>query len=87
MPGVWGESGGQNPVRYERFDGSGEENANEVRTFLETQSWKPFPSTAKEQVQEVADVKPLTMEEAKAGLAAALGVSADRIELTLTLKY
>ena len=68
---VW--KGNRNPVAY----GAVEELLPEIE--LNGLDWKPFPH----ELVEPAKVKPLTIAEAKAGLAAHLGIQPDAIVITI----
>lgn len=68
---VW--KGNRNPVAY----GTVEELLPE--SDLDGLDWKPFPH----ELVEPPKVKPLTIPEAKAGLAAHLGIPPDAIEITI----
>lgn len=67
---VW--PGNRNPVAYLDLEGLGID--------LASLEWKPFPT---HQVVEENRAKPLTIEEAKLGLARALGISKNCIEITI----
>ena len=70
VPNSWG--GQRNPVRYT--------NLLEFDLNTESLEWKEFPT---DQVQVVDNTSPLTVEEAKKGLAKHIGVSPDCIEITI----
>ena len=62
----------RNPVGYHELQGW-------LRIDPATLDWKPFPTEQVEQPK----AKPLTIAQARAGLAAGLGVSEDRIEIII----
>lgn len=69
-PNVW--PGNRNPVAYL--------NLEDIGIDVSSLKWLPFPE---HQVVEENRAKPLTIEEAKLGLAKALGISKDCIEITI----
>jgi hypothetical protein len=71
VAGAW-KKGHRNPVRYS--------NLSEFGLEPSKLTWKQFPSAPPRATQEV---RALTVEEAKAGLAAKFGVSVDSIEITI----
>lgn len=70
VPNVW--PGNRNPVAYLELEDLGIDPSS-----LE---WIPFPE---HQIVEENRAKPLTIDEAKLGLAKALGISKDCIEITI----
>ncbi|MCX4137888.1 hypothetical protein M0D68_06815 [Paraburkholderia sp. SEWSISQ10-3 4] len=70
--GAWqaGGTGGSNPVRYARF--------RDLGISLKNLKWEPWPG----QVAEYVD-QPLTMAQAKAGLALTFGVAPEQIKITI----
>ena len=68
-PGAW--PGNRNPVAYTSLD--------ELKIDLATLTWKPFPTDRRVE----PEVKPLTIEEAKRGIARALGIAPECIEITI----
>jgi hypothetical protein len=71
VPRAW--SGQRNPVRYS--------NLSEFNIDPSKLVWKPFPVVATPRPTQ--EVRPLSVEEAKKGLAAKFGVSIDSIEITI----
>jgi hypothetical protein len=72
VPDVW-TSGGSNPVHYEFFETLGID-----RRKLKWQPW-PLPG----QTAAFGDNQPLTMTEAKRGLALTFGVEPEQVEITI----
>lgn len=70
VPNSWDRQ--RNPVRYT--------NLSEFDLNTEELDWQDFPT---DQVQEVDSTSPLTVNEAKNGLAKHLGISPDCIEITI----
>jgi len=68
-PLVW-KAGGSNPVRYERLA--------DLKIDPKKLTWEPWPGEA----ADYAD-QPLTMAQAKTGLALTFGVSPDQIKITV----
>jgi len=74
LPDAW--QGWRNPVRYTTLEEIGIDPA--------TLTFKPIPEMSEDPVSaDDAGVKPLTIAEAKAGLAAQFSVSVDAIEITI----
>jgi hypothetical protein len=71
-PGVW-TSGGSNPVHYESF-----ETLDIDRRKLK---WQPWPHPG--QAATLQGDQPLTMAEAKRGLALTFGVEPEQVEITI----
>ncbi|HHJ19244.1 MAG TPA: hypothetical protein ENJ84_05385 [Gammaproteobacteria bacterium] len=69
-PNAW--SGQRNPVRYT--------DLSELGIDPGALDWQPFPA---DKIKEIDATKPLTIEEAKLGLAKKLGVTPDCIEITI----
>jgi hypothetical protein len=70
IPNAW--NGQRNPVRYT--------DISELGIYPDQLDWKAFP---KDNVKKNNDVKPLTIEDAKNGIAKMLGISPDCIEITI----
>lgn len=70
IPNSW--DGSRNPVAYLTSD--------QLEIDLEKQDWQPFPN---EQVNKQLEIKPLTIPEAKQGIAKALGISVEHIEILI----
>ena len=80
QPKVW--TGNRNPVAYTTTDALEKEHGLDIESL----EWKEFPTSdaAVDSPDKVgSDVKALTIEEAKAGLAKMLGISASCIEITI----
>jgi hypothetical protein len=80
IPDVW--QGDRNPVKYSTME--------ELGIDPSTLKWEPMPETsnAPEKIREAAShksngVQPLTMREAKQGLALTFGVEPEAIEITI----
>ncbi|MCE7929638.1 MAG: hypothetical protein DYG91_14260 [Chloroflexi bacterium CFX7] len=72
VPDAW--EGNRNPVTYTSLEA--------LKIDPETLEWRPVPETAKT-AQETAAIQPLTIDQAKLGLARALGIGPDCIEITI----
>lgn len=70
VPNAWG--GQRNPVRYTSISEFGIDPG--------TLEWRKFPT---DRIKEVDTTSPLTVEEAKKGLAKQLGISSECIEITI----
>lgn len=76
LPGAW--TGNRNPVAYLDI----EDLEKKYQDFsLAELTWHPFPT---EKVKEVDTVKPLTIADAKLGLAKQLGIDPSQIEIRIT---
>jgi hypothetical protein len=71
IPEAW--SGNRNPVAYQSI--------TDFNLNLDALEWLPFPK--KSLTLPESRVRPLTIAEAKLGIAKALGISADNIEITI----
>ncbi len=70
IPDSW--DGSRNPVAYLTSD--------ELGIDLDEQDWQPFPTQAP---VHQSTIKPLTIPEAKLGIAQALGISVEHIEILI----
>ncbi len=75
IPNVW--TGNRNPVAYSNIEELNDKHCIDVSKLV----WKKFPV---DNINLVPDVKPLTMSEAKAGLAKSLGIDPSCIEIKIT---
>jgi hypothetical protein len=76
LPDAW--TGNRNPVAYLNI----QDLEQKYESFsLSDLTWQPFPS---EKVKEVDNIKPLTINEAKLGLAKQLGIDPSNIEIRIT---
>jgi hypothetical protein len=74
VPGAW--KGQRNPVRYS--------NLSEFGISTGRLAWKEFPASPPRATAQATDgIQPLSVEEAKAGLAAKFGVPVESIEITI----
>lgn len=78
IPDVW--KGDRNPVKYAAIEDLGIDPS--------TLEWQPMPAAAEprsptREVNKLPGVAPLTMAEAKKGLALTFGVSPDAVEITI----
>lgn len=81
IPNAW--KGWRNPVRYTSLEEIGDNGIDP--SMLE---WKPMPEASRparptEPAPRGNDAQPLTIAEAKRGLAEAFGVSVDAVEITI----
>lgn len=75
IPNVW--TGNRNPVAYSDIEELNYKHSIDVSKL----EWKKFPE---DNINLVSDVRPLTLSEAKAGLAKYLGVDPSCIEIKIT---
>lgn len=68
IPNAW--SGQRNPVRYT--------DIGEFPIQTDSLNWQPFP---KNKIAEVDNIKPLTIDEAKKGIAKMMGIATSCIEI------
>jgi len=77
IPEIW--KGDRNPVKYDTLE--------ELGIDLSTLRWEPMPASPESTPEVIplkgTDVGPLTMAEAKTGLALTFGVPPEAIEITI----
>lgn len=81
-PDMWA-SGAQNPVRYLTIAEAEKQLKRGFDEFQFAAVPEPLQIEAKSSTENVKDAKPLTIPEAKAGLALTLGIREDQIEIVI----